>query len=139
MILRSFEQLLGRPLLDTTGTPGQQAEALFNAPFVVASHGTEADPILNYGNRKALELWELDWETFTETPSARTAEAVQRDTRQAMLEQVARQGFAEHYSGIRISSTGRRFRILETIIWNLTDEEGRPCGQAATFSRWDYL
>ncbi len=35
----------------------------------MVSHGTESDPIFNYGNRKALELWELSWDDFIEMPS----------------------------------------------------------------------
>jgi hypothetical protein len=40
--------------------PSDVAQFLFEAPFVVVSHGIEANPILNYGNKKALTLWELD-------------------------------------------------------------------------------
>jgi len=32
---------------------------MFEAPFVLISHGTEDDPILNYGNRVALWLWQM--------------------------------------------------------------------------------
>ena len=56
-----------------------------------------------------------------------------------MLAQVANQGYTDNYSGVRISSTGRRFLIEKTIIWNLTDESGNSCGQAATFPNWNFL
>jgi len=42
---------------------------MFLAPYVVVSHGTQDDPILNYGNRVALNLWDLPFENFTKTPS----------------------------------------------------------------------
>ena len=46
----------------------EQSERLFTSPFVIASHGLEDDPILNYGNQAALNLWEMDWDQFTQTP-----------------------------------------------------------------------
>ena len=45
----------------------------------------------------------------------------------------------DDYSGIRISKTGRRFRIEQAIVWNLTDGVGNQLGQAATFDRWTPL
>lgn len=53
-ILKSFQHWTGRCLLDVSGSPQEVAQALFAASFVLASHGTEADPIFNYGNRQAL-------------------------------------------------------------------------------------
>lgn len=38
-----------------------------------------------------------------------------------------------------IARTGRRFRIERATVWNLTDDAGRRCGQAATFRTWRYL
>ena len=120
------------------GTP-EFAIALFHAPFVLVSHGTEADPVLNYGNRAALDLWEMSWEQLTRTPSRFTAEAPDREERARLLERVTRYGFIDDYSGIRISRTGRRFRIHRATVWNLIDAAGRPAGQAATFDRWEHL
>jgi hypothetical protein len=55
-LMYSFEYWTGNALLDITGTPAEIAQALFTAPFVVVSHGTQADPIFNYGNQQALTL-----------------------------------------------------------------------------------
>jgi hypothetical protein len=55
-LLHSFQHWTGRSLLDVNGSPVEIAQALFEAPFVLVSHGTEPDPIFNYGNRRALEL-----------------------------------------------------------------------------------
>lgn len=68
-LMNSFQYWLQRCLLDVSGSPEEIAQAVFEAPFVLVSHGTEPDPIFNYGNRKALELWELSWEEFTRMPS----------------------------------------------------------------------
>lgn len=112
---------------------------VFHAPFVLCSAGTEADPVLNYGNAQALKLWEMDWETLTRTPGRHTAEAPEREAREQFLRTVKRQGFIDNYSGIRISSTGRRFEIKNATVWNLLDAQGRYAGQAATFSSWQFI
>ena len=139
LLLDSFARLLGRELISRQGAAEAQAERLFQAPFVVVSHGTEADPILNYGNAAALALWEMDLATLTRTPSRLTAEPVHRDERARLLERTRRDGYVDDYAGIRISSTGRRFRIEQAIVWNLVDAAGIHRGQAATFDRWTPL
>ena len=136
ILLDSFNQLLGYQLISREETQEKQSKTLFKADFVVVSHGIEADPILNYGNEKALNLWEMSWSEFTQTPSRLTAEPINREARQAMLQQVQTQGYIDNYSGVRISKTGRRFVMEKTIIWNLFDPKGNRCGQAATFAHW---
>lgn len=138
ILAASYKQLLGKELIDVAATE-QLAEALFHASFVLVSHGIQADPILNYGNQTALQLWSMNWSKFIETPSRLTAEPVNRATRTAMLEQAATQGYIDNYQGVRISRTGKRFLIKRATIWNLSDESGQKCGQAATFSDWTWL
>lgn len=138
-LVRSYRQRTGRDLLPPADSPERLAETLFHLPIVVVSHGTEPDPILNYGNQTALALWEMPWEAFTRTPSRLTAEPAGREERARLLEEVTRKGFIDHYSGIRISRTGRRFAIAQAVVWNLSDDKGRYCGQAATFGRWSYV
>lgn len=138
-LLDSHRHFTGRELIERSGDPAEEAERIHRAPFVVASHGGEADPILNYGNLQALSLWEMEWAAFTRTPSRRTAEAPRREERQRLLDAVTRDGYIDDYSGVRISSSGRRFRIERATVWNLIDEAGEPIGQAATFGGWEYL
>lgn len=138
-LLRSFRHWTGRDLIPTAGPPEELAQRLFGEPFVVVSHGTEEDPVLNYGNRAALALWEMSWEEFTKTPSRLTAEPMNRDERARLLSEVTRNGFTEDYRGVRISRTGRRFRVERATVWNLLNEQDHYCGQAATFDRWTYL
>jgi hypothetical protein len=130
---------LGRELIERSGDPADEARRLFEAPFVVVSHGTQADPILNYGNRTALELWETDFASLTAMPSRLTAEAPERAERARLLERTARDGYVDDYRGVRISTSGRRFLIEQAIVWNLVDAAGRPVGQAATFAHWKVL
>ena len=138
-LLDSFHRLVGRDLLPRTGDPADEAKRLFQAPFVVVSHGTEVDPVLNYGNHTALQLWEMTSEQFVVTPSRLTAESTHREARERLLEATMRLGYVVGYEGIRVSATGRRFLIQNGIIWNLTDRERRRLGQAATFDRWTFL
>lgn len=135
-MLDSYRHWTGRELIARSGNSATDAATLFDAPFVIVSHGTEANPILNYGNRAALNLWELDWEHLTKMPSRETAEPMHRDERDRFMASVRRDGFLSNYSGIRIASSGKRFRIENALIWNLLDENGAICGQAATFSSW---
>ncbi|MCY4131589.1 MAG: MEKHLA domain-containing protein [Nitrospira sp.] len=138
-LLDSYASWLKRELIDRTGTLEEQSERLFVAPFVVASHTNAEDPILNYGNRQALELWEGNWEEFTGLPSRLTAEPVNQPERARMLEQVATHGFVTDYQGIRISRSGRRFLVQQATVWNILDDHGAIQGQAATFSHWQPL
>jgi hypothetical protein len=136
---RTFHALTGRDLIDPTLSPEAAAEALFHAPFVVLSHDAAPDPLLTYGNRAALELFALTWEELIQMPSRLTAEAPNRAERTRLLAQVVALGFIDDYSGVRIARTRRRFLIQRATVWNLTDDQGRLCGQAATFREWRYV
>jgi len=136
LLRRSLRQLAGRDLVPAELTSLQAAQAVFEAPFVVLSHDATPDPVLTYGNRAALALFELSWAELTRMPSRLTAEAPDRDERARLLTRVAAQGWIDDYSGVRISRTGRRFRIEQATVWNLVDADGCRRGQAATFASW---
>jgi len=139
LLLDSYERFTGRQLLPTGPSTEQRARALFEAPFAVVSHDTAADPVLTYGNLAALALWETDWATLTRMPSRLTAEPLERAERERLLSRVARHGFIDDYSGIRISASGRRFRIEGATVWNVVGAGARHLGQAAAFSNWEIL
>ena len=139
LIARSLKHWTGRDLLPGDPAAPEFAAQVYAAPFVLVSHGTEADPVLNYGNQTALTLWEMTWHELTRTPSRLTAEAPNREERARLLAAVTADGFIDNYSGIRISRTGRRFRIAQATVWNLMDEQGQYRGQAAQFAQWEFL
>jgi len=139
LLLRSFKHWTGRALINDTLPWVEQAQKLFNAPFAVASHDTADDPILNYGNKTAMRLWEVVWIDFTSLPSRKTAESVAQEERKRLLAEVTAHGFIDHYKGIRVSATGRRFMIERATVWNLINEVGEFSGQAAMFSEWRFL
>lgn len=132
----SYRRLTGRALASAEGDP---VEALWSSPLAIVAHGTEADPVFFFGNRTALTLFEMDFDTFTRLPSRFSAEPLQRDERAVLLERVTRNGIIDDYAGIRISATGKRFRISNASVWNLTDETGAAVGQAAAFAEWVYV
>ena len=145
-LLNSFQHYLGRPLLPELGdepleshNAKSQAQQLFEAPIIIVSHGTQADPIFNYGNAKALDLWALSWADFTRLPSRQSAQAPEQPERAEMLAQAKAQGYFEGYVGDRATSHGQRFRMEDGIIWSVVDATGNNCGQAATFSRYHFL
>ncbi len=139
LLLASLRHWTGRDLVDAGLPMIEQARRIFDAPFAVLSHNTAADPILNYGNRAGMALFELNWQELIQTPSRLTAEPMQRDERARLLDAVTRQGFIDDYRGVRVSNNGRRFLLERATVWNLLDANGAPYGQAATFSSWTYL
>jgi hypothetical protein len=138
-LARSLKHWTGRDLIPGVSDARELSRRVFEAPFVLVSHGTEADPVLNYGNQSALALWEISYEELTRMPSRLTAEAPDREERERLLTQVTRAGFIDNYSGVRIAKTGRRFRIAQATVWNLLATDGAACGQAAMFSDWTFL
>ena len=144
LILSSFEHWLGHSLFEHFGItdvkidPREASKQLFEADFIVASHGTQSDPIFNYGNQKALDVWELTWDEFMQTPSRKTAEAIEQQERDRLLAQTTTKGFC-YYSVIRITSTGKRFKIDDGIVWNVIHPEQNYQGQAACFSDFYFL
>ncbi len=131
LIAASYARLLGRSLLAAGVDP---IESLWSLPAVILAHGTESDPLFFYGNRLALDLFELTPEQIIVMPSRLSAEPLGREERACLLARVAENGFIDDYSGLRVSSTGRRFRIENAVVWNLLDEHGQLHGQAATFA-----
>jgi len=139
LLITGYHHWTGRELVDSMPSPGELARALYEAPFVVASHGVESDPVFNYANRAALALFEATWQEFTSMPSRLSAEPVARAERDTLLARVTAHGFIDDYSGVRVSTHGRRFRIARATVWNVVDANGVPRGQAVMFRDWEYL
>jgi hypothetical protein len=119
--------------------PEELARWAYDNPRVILSHGTEEDPVLNYGNAQAQQLWEMPWNQLTRTPSRETAEPNHRLRRGVVLERVKREGYVWNYHGIRKTATGRRFRMKNARIWQILEKDGSPAGTAAMFRHWEFL
>lgn len=139
MLRSSYQQCTGKALIDPAIGDVDAVEALDQAACALLSHGMEADPVFNYGNRRALELFEMSWEQFTRLPSRLSAEPMLQAERAQLLARVAQHGYIDDYSGVRISSSGKRFLIRNATVWNVVDEAGQPCGQAALLPQWEAL
>ncbi len=139
LLRNSLRTLTGRDLLEQDCPPAEAARQIFHAPFILLSHNAAEEPLLTYGNRTGLALFELTWEELVVMPSRCTAEAVEREERIRLLAQVKANGFIDDYTGVRVSKHGQRFRIEQAVVWNLTDEKGLFCGQGAMFSNWTLL
>lgn len=133
LIADSFLRVTGKELIPAGADP---ANALWHAPMVVLAHGTQEDPVFFYGNRMALDLFEVTAAELTAMPSRYSAEPMERAERARFLAEVTERNFIADYSGIRISRSGNRFRIAQAIVWNLLDDDGPIRGQAACFDHW---
>lgn len=148
LLVESYYRVCGKNLLPNMNSRTQYetadschliAKSLFEADFVVVSHGTEDDPIFNYGNRRALALFEMSWQEFVVLPSRNSAEPLHRDARETLMNTVREKGFIDNYEGTRISRSGRRFHISNAVVWNIINADNVLLGQAATFSQISYL
>jgi PAS domain S-box-containing protein len=136
LLADSHASLLGEPLVPD-GLRGAEAAAwLYDAPFGLLAHDTSPDPVFVYANRTALERFGYDRDEFLGLPSRLSAESQDRRTRQALMDAVRRQGYADDYRGLRVTKSGRRFWIEGVTIWNLAGPDGEPAGQAALIRRW---
>jgi len=139
LLCDTYYKITGKQLSEVGVSSGSSIADLYRAPCAIVSHGTETDPIFNFGNQVALELFALQWSEFIALPSRKSAESMERSERDILLNEVSQNGYIDDYSGIRIASTGRRFSINRALVWNLVNEQGLYCGQAAMFRDWAFL
>ncbi len=139
LLSNSYRRLFAKELILESEAHGMLAKALFYAPFVVVSHTTNPDPVFNYANLKALELFGFSWEEFTQLPSRLSAEPIHQLEREKLLAEVSRKGYIDDYKGVRLTKVGQRFLIKNAVVWNLLDSDGCYAGQAARFEGWEFL
>lgn len=121
------------------GDSDSQLLQLANSTMAIVSHGTQVPPIFNYANDVALSLFEMQWSEFTSLPSSESAEPVSQAERDHLLSEVSKHGYIDNYQGVRITASGKRFKIEDAVVWNLIDAADNYCGQAAVLYRWTYL
>lgn len=132
LLSTSYSRLLGRPLVPLHVPIENAPRWLYeSAPFGLLAHNTAVDPVFVYGNLMAQKLFEYDWDELTALPSRLSAQAPERGERQAFLEQVERDGFVAAYRGMRVTKSGKRFWIDNVVVWQLRNDAGAHCGQAA--------
>jgi hypothetical protein len=139
-LLASYRKWTGKSLVFPSVDEGKSvSEAIYAAPSVLLSHGTEADPVFNYANLTGQRIFEMTWAEFMTTPSRFSAEPLVREERMRLFDRVAQYGFIDDYRGVRVSKSGRRFYIDQATVWTVLDGDEKLAGQAAVFSHWNYL
>ncbi|WAT17904.1 MEKHLA domain-containing protein [Aurantiacibacter sp. MUD11] len=131
-MLASFKRLTGNSLAD-------DANGLWHAPGAIVAHDTSDDPEFFFANACALTLFKMDIEDFLGMPSQKSAEPAEREERAAMLAKLEADDVVEGYCGVRVAADGSRFKIIDAVVWNIRDEDGRLLGQAAWFEDMDFL
>lgn len=141
-ILTSHHIAFGRPLLagiHPLKDLRRVAQEVFAADQAVLAHNGAADPRLIYANARALQLWQRPWTEMIGLPSRLTAEPAERHARAQALAKARAQDALVGYSGVRVDSRGRQFRIEGAKLWTLRDNNGQAKGQAAAFGSWWWL
>jgi hypothetical protein len=110
---------------------------IFAADLYILSHNNAIEPVLNYGNQRVLELWEVSWAELTAMYSKDTAKNVDRAARSTTMAHVKQHNYVTGYHGTRVSKTGKEFQIIDVTIWNLFTDDGLAYGQAAWFKSID--
>ena len=132
LLAESYFRLVGQSLTPEGTTAEQGMRWLYeDASFIIPAHNTAPDPVFIYGNKAAQRRFGYKWEELTALPSRLSAEAPEQGERQRFLERVARDGFVTGYSAIRITRSGKRFRIENATVWQLINTDGTYRGQAA--------
>lgn len=139
LLINSYQTLLGKMLIPDACTDQGLARSLFHAPIAVISHDTAPDPVFNYANLMALELFEMSWAEFTRMPSRFSADPSEWAEREKLLASVRLRGYFQPLQGVRSAKTGSRFQIHDGAVWNLIDKDRQYRGQAACFLEWEYL
>ena len=136
LLCKSYQHWTGLKLIEADPASAEAVDELMNAPFAVASHNTQDDPVFNYANNAALKLFGMEREEMMGLPSRFSAEPVAREERAGLLERVTAHGYVDDYSGVRIAKSGLRFIIRNAVVWNVIDEKGDYKGQAALIRDW---
>ena len=120
----------------------ESAQALHNnTRFGVLSHGTQPDPVYNYGNLASLELFEQTIEKLCQTPSRFSTIPELMEDRSDLIKAIEKDGHGTIHNAIRISAEGRPFEIPQIKVWTVRDDDGKRIGLAAIYDRdkADYL
>jgi hypothetical protein len=139
LITNSLKKLANIDIVDPSLSREEQAKQAFHSNYVLLAHNASNEPVFNYANQTALQLFEMSWDEFVEMPSKYSAESDERGKREKFIAEVEAKGYSKDYSGIRISKTGRRFEIKNVILWNVYDSDNNRIGQAAMFDEFCYL
>ncbi len=133
-LLAGYRRALGSELV----TPSDAA-TLYSAPAVVVSHRWSDDPLFVYANLAAQKVWGYSWAQFVGLPSRLSAPPEERQGRAQLLQEGLASGAVVVHDLIRVNVNGRRFRVHDITLWNVSDDHGVVVGQAATYGTFSWL
>ena len=107
-----------------------------NTRFGILSHGTQPDPIYNYGNLASLELFEQTIEKLCQTPSRFSTIPELMEDRSELIKAIEKDGHGTIHNAIRISAEGHPFEIPQIKVWTVRDDDGKRIGLAAIYDRY---
>ena len=136
-LLDSYERRTGDPLVPRGADVLEDLGRLDAADAVVLCHDGGEDPRFVYANDAAAQLWALPRERLVGMPSRLSAAPEARADRADALARARRTGLLRGYAGVRRAADGSLFVIRDATLWTVDDEDGRPVGQAATFTSWE--
>lgn len=106
-----------------------------NERFGILSHGTQQDPIYNYGNWAALTLFDYSLEELCQTPSRYSTVESLMDDREKLIQQINDVGYGTISDAVRQTTNGSLFVIQKIWIWHVYHPDGRRIGLAALYDR----
>jgi PAS domain-containing protein len=133
-ILDSYRTHLKAELIERSGDPHIDARRLFELDAVVLSHNGGDDPKFVYANAAAAAAWRTTPEDLIGMPSRLSAPPEHRESRKAMLDEAARDGYITGYSGTRVARDGSLFIIKDATLWSVHFPDST--GQAVVFRSW---
>jgi hypothetical protein len=120
-----------------------QILAVENWKYPVLCHSgtpsSDHDPVFTFVNDAACRLFLYDKKKFIGLQSKLSAQVENREERFKMLLQAGENGYISNYSGVRVNSQGKRFKIRDALIWSLKDDSGLEIGQATVIPYWEFI
>lgn len=130
----SYRRLAGHDLVEGSDI----ATAVYNSADMLLCHDGSEDPRFVYANQVAQDVFGRPWSEFVGMPSRLSAATDVQAERGKLIAQATESGYVTGYSGIRVSSSGSKFRILDATLWRVTDADGEVLGLACRIPRWEY-
>jgi hypothetical protein len=150
-LLSSFtNKSSGSTLVDARGAEVQQAaDLLYSAPLAVLSHledeeegsdgSTTSVARYTYANLAAQSVFNYSWDAIVGLDSRLSApEGNERNERASAIDDAVQRGFSVLPSGVRVSSNGIRFKVLDAKLW-VIDAPEKGNGLAAAFDRIELI
>jgi hypothetical protein len=104
-----------------------------NTRFGIMSHGVQADPVFNYANLAALELFKYSINDLCKLPSRYSTLPHLEQDRDNTLKEIAKSDYGYIHDGMRQTSEGRVILTSEILYWVVYDDDGTRIGHAAVY------